>query len=484
MLASVSRLSSFAPILTLNKTRRLTGLTLSSLSIVGRSFIVRGASNSVKPFRTSWTPIEPDGVKAPVKTLRIGCGDSGLGGALFLIDMVKSLSEFLIDIQSKYNLNIEFVHYGNAAWAPFGGKSHEVLTVLTYGLIRSMEELNCQLAIIACNTASTTYDAAMTAEMARLHPGMAVHEIIIPTAKTLRETARLVPNTKGKNELHIGILATRATVLSQKYPIVLAELHRQQYGDSALTVVINNDPFIKEKSKFTRVFEGKSPLSRGSREEKMAFAQIREGKGNTPVQFIHVHAPANWVSIMEGTGDYAKLPSDGLQSRLNAEVKTEMDNCFKYAKDFYGNHTDSPLQGLSVIGLGCTHYPFVQNQIETALWDKGLQGVKVVSQGDSFGKGILQPAIEKWITTNGITRREIPIAQVKQSAITSYTSVDPKKQTDRESALRPVKYGCKLMDLEIAARIVFNTVEVENPSSISKFSLQSLIAIFGRVPKK
>ncbi len=468
MLASVSRLSSFAPILTLNKTRRLTRLTLSSLSIVGRSFIARGASNSVKPFRTSWTPIEPDGVKVPVKTLRIGCCDSGLGGALFLIDMVKSQRDFLIDIQSKYNLNVEFVHYGDAANAPYGGKSAEVLTRLTYGLIRSMEELNCQLAIIACNTASTTYDAAMTAEMARLHPGMKVHEIIIPTARTLRETARLVPNTKGKNELHIGILATRATVLSQKYPFVLAELHRQKFGDSALTVVINNDSFIKEKfikekKEFTRVFKGKSPLSRWSREEKNAFDQIREGKGNTPVQFIHVHAPANWVSIMEGTGDYAKLPSDGLQSRLNAEVKTEMDNCFKYAKDFYGNHTDSPLQGLSVLGLCCTHYPYVQHQIKNALWDKELQGVEVVSQGDSFGKRILQPAIEKWITTNGITRREIPIpiAQVKQSAITSYTSVDPKKQTDMESALRPVKDGCKLMDPEIAARIVFKTVEVE-----------------------
>ena len=472
MLASVSRIT-------------LTRLTPSSLPIVGRSFISRYASNSVKLIRASCTPIEPDGVKVPVKTLRIGCCDSGLGGALFLIDMVKSQRDFLIDIQSKYNLNVEFVHYGDAANAPYGGKSAEVLTRLTYGLIRTMAELNCQLAIIACNTASTTYDAAMTAEMARLHPGMAVHEIIIPTAKTLRETARLVPNTKGKNELHIGILATRATVLSQKYPFVLAELHRQQFGDSALTVVINNDPFIKEKSKFTRVFEGKSPLSRGSREEKMAFAKIREGTNNDPVQFIHVHAPANWVSIMEGTGDYAKLSSDECHSRLNAEVKTEMDNCFKFAKDFYGNHTDSPLDGFSVLGLCCTHYPYVQHQIKNALWDKRLHGVKVVSQGDSFGKRILQPAIEKWITTNDITRREIPIpiAQVKQSAITSYTSLDPKKQTDRESALRPVKDGCKLMDPEIAARIVFNTVEVENPSSISMSSLQSLFARFGRVQK-
>lgn len=413
----------------------------------------------------SWNRYPNIGGKPIDRILRIGCGDSGAGGAMFLIDAYKAICDFLIRIASEYHVHPEFVHVGDATNAPYGGKSHEAIADLTRGFVGHMaKELECHFAIIACNTASTTYDDHMRAEMKQEFPGTRVHEIIIPTSKSLREAARLVPNNQGKHELHIGILATRATTLSQKYHIVLADLHRQQYGDAALTVVINNDPFIKAKLsdlsfQFTRLFKGNRPIQRHSPEEAELFKSIRENRCSAPVQFLHVHAPANWVSIIERKGSAAQLTPTQGHALLMDEVKKEMNNFFTYARSFYGQHTDTPLKGLSVVGLCCTHYPYVLQQIKESLWAQGLHGTAVVSQGAAFAKDVLKPGIEKWMSKQNIAARDtkMPINRVSAPPITSYTTVDPEKPGDVASA-EELKSVCKLIDPAVASRINYQRI--------------------------
>ncbi len=269
----------------------------------------------------------------------------------------------------------------------------------------------------------------------------------------------------GIDMTRVGILATRATTLSQRYHVVLADLHKQEYGNNALTVVINNDPFVKDKLtsdhsfQFTRVFRGDRPLERGSNEEREAFRRIRENLVTTPVQFLHVHAPKNWVSIIECKGAAAEMTPAARHELLTQEVEKEIENFVTYAHAFYRGYTDSPLQGLSVVGLCCTHYPYVQQQIKDELLKHNVKGATVVSQGAAFGKYIFQPTIEKWLVAKEIPLRQnpIPIQLVPPPKITSYTTVNPANPHDMESARELPKLAA-LIDSSIASRIHYKTI--------------------------
>ncbi|NDD67735.1 hypothetical protein EBZ35_08845, partial [bacterium] len=228
--------------------------------------------------------------------------------------------------------------------------------------------------------------------------------------------------------------------------------------DEAYTVVINNDPFIKEKLardatfQFFRVYKGGKPVTRGTPKEKDAFNPIRAHGCKVPVLFVHVHAPGEWVSIIERRDEYANLSQNEWQQLLDKTVAEDVKNFEKFAGSFYKDHTKEPLKVLSAIALACTHYPSVSRQIEDTLQTMGINA-KIVAQGESFAQYVLVDKIKRWMVEKDIQPREVPIprADVPEPRITSYTIVNEDKPDDVKAAAE-LPNLCRIISPKIGGR--------------------------------
>jgi len=127
----------------------------------------------------------------------IGIFDSGFGGLNIMKGIVKELP--------RYN----FVYLGDTARVPYGTRSKEVVYEFTTQAIDFLFNHNCELIIIACNTASS--DALRKIQQGYLpkkYPGKRVLGVVIPVA----EQAAL--ETKNGR---VGVIATPATVKSRAF---------------------------------------------------------------------------------------------------------------------------------------------------------------------------------------------------------------------------------------------------------------------------
>lgn len=103
------------------------------------------------------------------------------------------------------------------ARAPYGNKPFEIVYRYTLDAIKKLFESECELVLIACNTASAK--ALRTIQqnyLPQFAPKKRVLGIIIPTSE---EVGKI---TKSK---HVGILATKGTVISGSYPIEINKLY-------------------------------------------------------------------------------------------------------------------------------------------------------------------------------------------------------------------------------------------------------------------
>jgi glutamate racemase len=161
----------------------------------------------------------------------LGFADSGAGGLIFAVDAYRDLLPFLISIESKYNVQFEFNHIGDTQNAPYGQKTPEVLTGLTKNLVGYMvNDAHADIAVIACNTASTVVDSTMEHYFETEYPNSPVMPIIIKSAQTLYKRAKIVTGKDGQKEMYIGVLATPATVASGQYKRALEKIHAEQHG--------------------------------------------------------------------------------------------------------------------------------------------------------------------------------------------------------------------------------------------------------------
>ncbi len=81
--------------------------------------------------------------------------DSGIGGAIFAVESLNKITQDLRDYEKKYAVKFEIEHYGDTANAPYGEKSKQEISDLTfkmsdYVLSKPHHKTN----ILACNTAS------------------------------------------------------------------------------------------------------------------------------------------------------------------------------------------------------------------------------------------------------------------------------------------------------------------------------------------
>jgi glutamate racemase len=129
----------------------------------------------------------------------IGIFDSGYGGLTVFKEIEKLLPEY------------DYIYLGDNARVPYGNRSFETVHEFTWECVQKLFEMGCPLVVLACNTASAK--ALRTIQQKDL-------PILAPSKKVLgviRPTSEIVGNLTKTN--HIGIFATKGTVLSDSYVI-------------------------------------------------------------------------------------------------------------------------------------------------------------------------------------------------------------------------------------------------------------------------
>jgi len=134
-----------------------------------------------------------------IPTKKIGVFDSGYGGLTVLKEIVKELPMY------------DYLYLGDNARAPYGTRSFDTVYEYTLECVKKLFELDCELVILACNTASAK--ALRTIQQKDL-------PIIAPDKRVLgviRPTTELVGKYTKSNA--VGVLGTSGTVNSESYPI-------------------------------------------------------------------------------------------------------------------------------------------------------------------------------------------------------------------------------------------------------------------------
>ena len=136
--------------------------------------------------------------------MRIGVFDSGLGGLVVAQAIMTRLPQY------------DYLYLGDTRRVPYGGRSQETIHDFTSEALNYLFSHDCQLIILACNTASAEALRRSQQEyLPRYYPDRRVLGVIIPAAEAVVEAG-----TSGR----VGVLATRSTVESGAY---VRELHRQ-----------------------------------------------------------------------------------------------------------------------------------------------------------------------------------------------------------------------------------------------------------------
>ena len=135
----------------------------------------------------------------------IGVFDSGFGG-------LTVLKEFL-DVLPEY----DYAYLGDNARAPYGGKSQKEIYRYTCEGIKFLFDKECDLVIIACNTASAkALRKIKQKNLPKYHPDKKVLGVIIPTAEEIGE----------KGIRRVGIIGTESTVKSKTYIKELKKINK------------------------------------------------------------------------------------------------------------------------------------------------------------------------------------------------------------------------------------------------------------------
>ena len=128
--------------------------------------------------------------------MKIGVFDSGFG----CLDIFKGLLEKL----PQY----DFVYLGDTARAPYGSHPQKTIYKYTTQAIDFLFEKDCELIIVACNTASSEALRKIQQEyLPEKYPNRRVLGVIIPAAEAALTTRRD----------KVGVIATESSVESEAF---------------------------------------------------------------------------------------------------------------------------------------------------------------------------------------------------------------------------------------------------------------------------
>ncbi len=134
----------------------------------------------------------------------IGVFDSGLGGLTVLKYFLRDLPDY------------NYIYLGDSARLPYGEKSQATIYNYTREAVDFLFSVGCNLIIIACNTASSQALRRLQQEYLPVaYPGRRILGVIRPLVESI---------TADKNIKAVGIIGTKATILSDAYKSELEKL--------------------------------------------------------------------------------------------------------------------------------------------------------------------------------------------------------------------------------------------------------------------
>ncbi|HNZ71871.1 MAG TPA: glutamate racemase [Prolixibacteraceae bacterium] len=142
----------------------------------------------------------------------IGIFDSGYGGLTILKEIRKLLPQY------------DYIYLGDNARTPYGTRSFDVVFEYTLEAVKKLFELNCELTILACNTASAK---ALRNIQQNILPEIAPEKRVLGVIRPSVEEVLNITRNK-----HIGVLGTNGTVSSGSY---LIELEKISNGELVVT---------------------------------------------------------------------------------------------------------------------------------------------------------------------------------------------------------------------------------------------------------
>ena len=136
--------------------------------------------------------------------MKIGVFDSGLGGLTIFKELEKSLPEY------------DYIYLGDNLRTPYGGRDQETVYEFTKQACDFLFSKDCQIIILACNTASAS---ALRRLQEEYLPSLDDKNKRI--LGIIRPIAEKIPSlTKNKR---IGVIGTKNTISSKAYDLEIAE---------------------------------------------------------------------------------------------------------------------------------------------------------------------------------------------------------------------------------------------------------------------
>ncbi|MFH1402530.1 MAG: glutamate racemase [Patescibacteria group bacterium] len=172
------------------------------------------------------------------KNKSIGIFDSGFGG----LDILKTVTKKLP--------NYNYIYLGDTARAPYGARSKEIIYEFTKQAVDFLFKNNCEIIILACNTASSDALKKIQQEyLPKYYPNKKVLGVLIPTAEQAAQ--------KTKNE-RIGIIATERTIQSNAFKRELLKLNPKiKVFQKVCPLLVPIIEAGEQNSKFTKIILAK-----------------------------------------------------------------------------------------------------------------------------------------------------------------------------------------------------------------------------------
>lgn len=230
--------------------------------------------------------------------MKIGIFDSGVGGLIIAKSIRKLMPEY------------DYVYLGDTKRVPYGNRSHEAVFEFTkQGVDYLFRKENCEIIIIACNTASARSLRKIQQEyLPKNFPDRKVIGVLIPTAEECVKYNR------------VGIIGTQGTVASNTFPDEIFKLNHAK----------------GRASKNTKVFQNPAP---------MLVTLAEEGEKKSATQFIKKYLEPfktkNIEALALGCTHYPffKKEIKGILPN-NIKVISQDEIIPKKLKDYFSRHPE------------------------------------------------------------------------------------------------------------------------------------------------
>jgi len=240
----------------------------------------------------------------------IGVFDSGYGGLTILSELREKLPQY------------DYLYFGDNARAPYGTRSFDVVYEFTLEAVKELFDRGCHLVILACNTASAK--ALRTIQQKDL-PSLAPNKRVLGVIRPSAEIIGSISETK-----HIGVLATKGTVISESYVIEIDKFSPEatvvQHACPMWVPLIENN---KHETEAGREFIKNDIKEILKMDEKIDTLVL--GCTHYPVlkNYIESIVPSNIKIIAQG-----KIIADSLADYLERHPEIET-NCLKNGEVAY-----------------------------------------------------------------------------------------------------------------------------------------------------